>query len=239
LNSRSEQSTKTSDARPLSAAELLSALQAKFSANFDVSRPSLALAIDVEQQARALSNASKFLERLAGDSPHQCVLAKCLDEIFGDSICALYLAYCGMNVPARMLLRRSLELGLLVVAYWDSPVDFWNWREHDGDIRFATLYAHLQSDGYKTLCRRQLKVSEVDASGTLKGLDILYRELSNVVHPKPYNFSTAGVGAYSFQPEDLALTLSYAARVHTAIATILSARFLDIAELLHPVPSHQ
>ena len=72
-----------------------------------------------------------------------------------------------------------------------------------------------------------------------KGLKTLYSELSNVVHPKLYNFSTAGVGAYSFQPEDLVLTLSYAAKVHTAIATILSARFLDIAELLHPAPSHQ
>jgi len=232
LNLHSEQSSNASDARPLSAVELLSALNQKFLANFESSRSYLVLAEEVERQARALSLASEYLEGVAGAVPHQRALAKGLDEIFGDSMCAVYLASCGMNVPARMLLRRSLELGLVVAAYWDSPVSFWTWREHDGDIRFATLLSHVGSDGYKTLCQRQETVSQVDPTGAFQGLDTLYGELSDVVHPKPDNFSTAGVNAYSFQPDDLRKTLSYAGQVHSAIATILSARFAGLVKIL-------
>lgn len=224
-----------SDARPLTVDELLSALQLKFTENFSASRPHAQDAIDVERQARALSAASKHLHEVAADSAHQRELANYLDEVFGDSVCAIYLSCCGMNVPARMLLRRSLELGLAVAAYWDSPVDFWTWRDHDGDIRFATLSAYLKSPGYKTLCRKQSQVSSVDCAETLQDLDSLYGELSNIVHPKPYNFTTAGANAYAFSEDGLKLTLSYARQVLYAISTILSARFAQLSTSLHPL----
>jgi len=236
LKPRSEQSGTRPDATPLSADELLSALHSKFCANFDASRPSLVDATEAERQARALSNAGQYLERLAGNVPHQRELAACLDEIFADSICAIYLASCGLHAPARMLLRRSLELGLVVAAYWDSPVDFWNWREHDADIRFTILCTYLQSDGYKSLLAHQPTISQMDAGQTLSALAKLYSELSNVVHPKAHNFSTAGVNAFAFRAGDLAKTLSYATRVHSAIANILAARFAELEEILLPTP---
>lgn len=239
MNSDIEHASIAADARPLSAGELLTALHLKFSANFSSSRSMHAMAVEVERQARSLTAASNQLQELSNNSSHQSALIKCLDEIFGDSMCALYLACCGMNVPARMLLRRSLELGLVVAAYWDSPVDYWNWQVHDEDIRFTTLFAHVQSAGYKTLCEREPIVSKVDASDTYKGLERLYRDLSNVVHPKPYNFSTTGVSAYSFQSTDMEKTLSYASQVLSAIAIILAARFAPLSALCPRASEHQ
>ena len=64
--------------------------------------------------ARTLASARDYLETRADTAQHQRELARYLDEVFGDLICALYLTFCGMNVPARMLLRRSLELGLVI-----------------------------------------------------------------------------------------------------------------------------
>lgn len=232
-----DQALSAPDARPLTVEELLSALHLKFSDNFRASKLHADRANEVERQARALSVASKMLEKAAGDSTHQRELARYLDEVFGDSICAVYLSCCGMNVPARMLLRRSLELGLVVAAYWDSPVDFWTWREHDGDIRFATLCAHIRSAGYNTLCQKQTHVSSVDSSKVLQDIDSLYGDLSNVVHPKPYNFSTAGANAYVFNDETLSKTLSYAGRVLTTIASLLATRFAELIPVLHPSQS--
>ena len=222
----------TPDAKPKSVEELLTSLHHKFSSNFDLARPSIILATDVERRARALSIARDYLEKLAADAQHQRELAFCLDEVFGDAICALYLTFCGMNVPARMLLRRSLELGLVVGAYWDSPVNFWNWKTHDSDIRFSELSGHLKSAGYKTMCERQSEIAKVDSKDVLENLDRLYSQLSNVVHPKPYNFATAGINAYSFDPDELRKTLSFALTVLSSISTILSARFAALSPIL-------
>lgn len=159
------------DVRPRTVEELLSALHQKFSDNFSASKSQIDLAKNAERKARVFSAASDRLKTAAGDLAHQRERARRLDEVFGDSICAIYLSCCGLNAPARMLLCRVLELGLVVSACWDSPVEFWTWREHDGDIRFATLCSLLRSDGYKTLCKKQTTVSEVDCSEALKNID--------------------------------------------------------------------
>ena len=234
MNSDFGRANTVADVRPLNAGELLSALHLKFADNFNGSRSMHTQAIEVERQARSLAGTSSQLQRLSSNSPHQFALIKCLDEIFGDSMCALYLACCGMTVPARMLLRRSLELGLVVVAYWDSPVDYWNWQEHDEDIRFSTLFAHLQSPAYKTMCQQQFPVSSVDSSDSLNSLEKLYKDLSNVVHPKPYNFSTAGATAYSFQSADMTKTLAYASQILSVISITLAARFASLSSICDP-----
>lgn len=236
LQAKSEESGNGADARPRSAEDLLSALHTKFSGNFDAAKPVLQTATEAERQARILSTSSEILKRQAGDVPHQRALVACLDEIFADSICAIYLACCGLNVPARMLLRRSLELGLVVTAYWDSAVDYWSWRDHDADIRFSELCTFLQSDGYKSLLAHQRTVSQVDAAETLRALPGLYAELSNVVHPKAYNFSTAGLRAFEFRADDLAETLSYATKVSSGLSIILAARFAELGEIVTPAP---
>ena len=60
----------------------------------------------------------------------------------------------------------------------------------------------------------------------------LYAELSNVVHPKAYNFSTAGPRAFEFRANDLATTLSYATKVSSGLSIILAARFAELGEIV-------
>jgi hypothetical protein len=220
------------DVRNLSVEELLASLHLKFSSNFEAAKQTLSAATEAEHKARLLSTASIHLGRLAGQEPHQEALAKCLDEVFADSMCAIYLACCGMHVAAGMLMRRSLELGFVVTAYWDAPADFWAWREHDADISFSQICDYLQSNGYRSLLSHQKAVSPADATETLKTVGALYRDLSNVVHPKTYNFATAGASSFNFHSGDLVKSLSYANRVHTAIANVLSARFTELAAIL-------
>ncbi|MDL1888330.1 hypothetical protein FBQ96_01875 [Nitrospirales bacterium NOB] len=213
------------DARPLSTVELLQALHSKFSINFSQSQPSLPLADHVERQARMLSDVAEQLRCEAGQSNHQSALAGYLDEIFGDCMCALYLASCGLCVPAQMLLRRALELGLTVVAYWDSPVDFWKWREHDGDIRFTELCSYLEAPAYTTFLRHQRNGATVDLRPPLSELFPLYRDLSNVVHPKPRNFTTKPGGGYSFKHEEFVRTVQLSENVYQVLLNLMIERF--------------
>lgn len=213
------------DARPLSTVELLQALHSKFSVNFAESQTSLALAEHVEHQARMLSLATEQLRAEAGESVHQAALATYLDEIFGDCMCALYLASCGLCVPAQMLLRRALELGLAVVAYWDAPVDFWKWREHDGDIRFTELCSYLESAAYKTFLKHQFLGVTADLSDLLLELTPLYRDLSNVVHPNPKNFTTKPGGGYLFRKDDFTKTVQLSEKVYGILTKLMIKRF--------------
>lgn len=222
------------DTRPLSVDEVLSALHKKFSQNFTASKAEINKAGRSEQLARSLSVCASHLEELAGDARHRKLLAKYLDEIFADSVCALYLAGLGLTVPARTLLRRLLELGVVVLAYWDSPADFWNWRDHDGDIRFSELNARLTSNGYATFLSNLPRPTPVDARVVFGGINFLYGELSNVVHPKPYNFVTTAQAAYAFDEAAFAETIRLAEQVYSSLYSMILARF---PELSHESPT--
>lgn len=221
--SDNQNSNEKIDARPLSVAEVLEALHTKFSDNFETCKSVLFEAEQAEEKARIISAMSARLHTMAGENAHQRQLAMYVDEIFGDSICAIYLASCGLHVPAQMLLRRSLELGLVIAAYWDSPADFWQWREHDGDIRFAALSTTLSSAGYITFLNKLPRAQPVEAS-LFAGLQSLYSDLSNVVHPKPYNFATT-TSNYSFSATNFTRTMNLSKRTYTYISEIIKARF--------------
>jgi hypothetical protein len=214
------------DKRPLALPEMLAALQDKFAKNFASSIPLQAEATAAEHAASSIWRIGHHLKPLAAEYEHQRELVSYLDEIFGDAVCALYLSCCGLTVASRTVLRRSLELGLVVVSYWDSPSDFWQWRAHDGDIRFSTLLAHLQSDGYKTFLARIPRPQAVDVSALTIGVEKLYSELSNVVHPKPYNFATRERAAgYAFDSTEFRKTAALGQEVFTCLQKLLEARF--------------
>lgn len=82
----------------------------------------------------------------------------------------------------------------------------------------------------------QRTVSQVDATETLRALPRLYADLSNIVHPKAYNFSTAGPRAFEFRADDLAKTLSYATKVSSGLSIILAARFAELGEVVVSSP---
>jgi hypothetical protein len=215
---------RQADSRPLSASELLERLHKKFAQNFASSVSFQVRAATAEQLARTLWEKRSGLNA-PNRQRHQDELSVYLDEIFGDCVCALYLASCGLNVPARTLLRRSLELGLAITSYWDSPVEFWQWRMHDGDIKFSSLLAQLQTEGYSTFLAQLPRDKPPDISGTLERVRKLYSDLSNVVHPKPYNFSTGSGNGYDFSAGEYDRTVTYAEQVARALIELLDARF--------------
>jgi hypothetical protein len=219
----------TSDFRLLSIAELSNALHKKFSDNFHASQLVIREAKEAEIKSRQLSSYASYLKRISGDLPHQNLLANYMDEIFGDSVCALYLASIGLIVPARMLMRRSLELGLVVVAYWDSPANFWQWQDHDNDICFSTIVTWLSSTGYITFLNKLTRPFPADAKSIFGKLPALYRDLSNVVHPKPYNFATGGDNQrYDFDRVTFSETINLLDKLQSSLLEIVSARFPEI-----------
>jgi len=219
---------RPADAKPLTTDELLEALHKKFGENFSASKSGRHQADAAEAQARKISEvAQELFARTAPDS-HQSLLATYLDEVFADAICALFLASCGLNVPARMLLRRSLELGVVVVAYWDDPASFYQWRDHDCDVRFSTLIAQLTREGYLTLLAKVNAGTRIDEKAVFGGLAALYGDLSDVVHPKPHNFATGGKRNYSFESDEFSCTVALAERVYRAVLGTLRARFPDL-----------
>lgn len=213
------------DSRPLSVVELLAAVHAKFSENFELSKEVLVEAAGPEHLARAIASATEHMSQDIGGLKHRPILISYLDEIFGDSVSAIYLASCGLHVPAKMLLRRSLELGLVVAAYWDNPSEFWQWRDHDADIRFSVLCATLSNAGYSSFLQTLPGQIEPVPEPRLEKIEKLYGELSNVVHPKPYNFSTKQSKSYKFDKDDFLATVKISTQTYTEIFEILKRRF--------------
>jgi hypothetical protein len=215
------------DKRRRSSSELLHELHRKFSTNFTAGIAHSILVADVEARAKKLCDARVRLREIS-IGEHQRQLTLYLDEIFGDSICACYLSFCGMQIPARALLRRCLELGAAIAAYWDSPVQFWGWKEHDEDIRFSALFAHLQSAGFRTFCEKENPGTTDELVALSKVTELTYRELSDVIHPKPQKFATQFTDAYTFRVDDLRETLKLGESVQKIICGLLAARFSEL-----------
>lgn len=224
-NIRVASDTEAGDSRPLSVTELLSALNNKFRENYQTSATHQDFAKDAERLARKVSETAANLRAVAGSNDHQKYLADSVYEIFGDSVTALYLSCCGLVIPAKMLMRRSLELGMVVVSYWDNPASFHQWREHDGDIRFSDLLASVTAPGYLTYVSKLNGRKPEDIQKDFHGLAGLYSELSNVVHPKPYNIVTANPDAYGFDVEAYKAAISLSERTYESIYSVLNARF--------------
>lgn len=216
---------ESGDARPLSVSELLSALNNKFLENYQTSATHHDYAKNAERLARKVSETAVHLRALAGGNDHQKYLADSVYEIFGDSVTALYLSCCGLVTPAKMLMRRSLELGMVVVSYWDNPAAFHQWREHDGDIRFSDLLAGVTTPGYLTYASKLTGRKPEDIQKDFHGLAGLYSALSNVVHPKPYNMVATNPDAYGFDEVAFKAAVSLSERTYGSIYNVLNARF--------------
>jgi hypothetical protein len=215
------------DHRPVSLEKILLGLQAKFGTNLTAALPFAGLAQQHEVRSRRFGLAREFMAAQANQT-HQKELALKVDEVFGDFVCALYLAYCGMDVPARMLVRRALELTLVIVSCWDRPAEYWAWQTHDEDVSFTKIHQYLFSSGYKTFLEKE-GVSDVSKLvDCLTKLQSIYSDLSNVVHPKPYNFETDSAHPFVFSKAELEKTLSLIGRGQTKLLQLLIFRFPDL-----------
>ncbi|WP_128850327.1 hypothetical protein [Burkholderia catarinensis] len=225
------------DTKSVELETILAALHAKFAGN-----QAEAIAYTREMRpADALPalffHVSEFLYGKKDSAVHEKLLAQYLKEVFADGVCATYLAFSGLDTPARVLLRRMLELGYVVLAYYDNPAKFWDWNSNDKDISFSELESTLGSEGYITFLSHASKIDVTNYRKTILSLRSAYSELSNVVHPKPYNFETTVDDAFRFSAPHLQNVLSLQDTIHKGLLVLIFCRFplaLEHAEKIDP-----
>jgi hypothetical protein len=188
-------------------------LHEKFSENLRAAVASeVILLAETERKARAVNEVSAVLRESATLTKTQQEILCIFDEVFADLIGSIYLASVALDNPARMLLRRSLELGLATVYLWDMPHLYWTWKQHDGDLNFREMVDHISSLPYSTFvaadCPTYTAGPLIDATLANK----LYRKLSNIVHGKISDFESNSPTRFVYVHEEwkshLALTRS-------------------------------
>lgn len=218
------------DTRNVEFATILSALHAKFAQN----QAKATVHVCDNKMSDALSttffHVSEFLHQAQDLKAHERLLAQYLKEVFADGVCATYLAFSGLDTPARILIRRMLELGYVFLAYFDNPARFWDWNSSDKDISFSDLESTLGSEGYIKFLSHASDVDTPTYRKTISSLRAVYGELSNVVHPKPYNFETNVDDAFGFNPTHLENVLRILSTVHKGLLFLIFCRFPSVLE---------
>lgn len=216
---------------------ILAALHAKFAGNQAEAIAYARERLSADTPPSLFFHVSEFLCGKEDPAVHEKLLAQYLKEVFADGVCATYLAYSGLDTPARVLLRRMLELGYVVLAYYDNPAKFWDWNSNDKDISFSELETTLGSEGYISFLSHASEIDATNYRKTINSLRLAYSELSNVVHPKPYNFETTVDDAFRFSAPHLQNVLDLQETVHKGLLVLIFSRFplaLEHVEKIYP-----
>jgi hypothetical protein len=212
------------------AKELLQGLHSHFGSNINSLTPAVVTLIDrIDLYSRVTDEIRVIILRLYCNGDKQKIsCAELLGEIFSDFSQAMYLFSVGLIVPARMLIRRALELGLAFLYMWDMPHEYWGWAEHGDDLSFTGMIEHLSSPKYATHL--------ANVRGTLafnqRAIREMYRSLSETVHGKhddlpplsPRRFDLVDVGI----DKHLQLTIN----VQRSLVDMWCGRFCEIRELV-------
>lgn len=216
------------DIRPRPFPDLLQSLHDKFGVNLGLAKSRAEIAGKCELTSRIIQHIGVLLGKNAAVLEHQKLIAKSFDELFGDLTCAIYFAFCALDNPSRMILRRALELGLVCLAYWDDPRLFWQWKAHDGEVRFSDLFATVSNKGYMQFLSEEGWCTEGDVQLPLNVLKNEYSKLSNVVHPKLYNFETDLPHRFQFSESDLLTSIQAISMVEKSLLQLFLCRFRTI-----------
>ena len=201
---------------------LLIDLNQKFQENFKLtSQASPTMLVEVERKARVFTGLGEELRTIA-DSTTRKELCSILDEVFADLIVSIYLAFCSLDKPANMSLRRALEVSVAFVYLWDNASMYWSWKTHDKDLSFETMTSELKSPGYASFLQNEGSSFEEVHIKTLRDL---YRELSNEVHGKLSSFETKLESKFSYDKDDINSHLIKMDSAQSALIKIFSGRF--------------
>lgn len=137
---------------------------------------------------------------------------------------------CGIDIPAQMLLRRSLELGIGFIYLWDLPHVFYAWTDLNKDLIFQKMIEHLNSEEYKIL------INKINHSFDYKNTQMiddtiakeLYRDLSNVIHGKMFTFESGIPQRFKFIQEDYDKGIALIKKIELLLLDLWNKRFQDI-----------
>ncbi len=132
------------------------------------------------------------------NSKHHSICCSIYDEMFSDGVSALYLASHAMNKPAKIVLRRILELGVASVYLWDMPHIAHSWNDYDFNLSFTEMLNHVNSQGYLAYAASENEQPiELCIFPTSK-LQKIYGNLSDIVHGKITTFESFLPGRFTF-----------------------------------------
>jgi hypothetical protein len=206
-------------------------LHEKFGRNLELSLNSAESLKKVELKARSFIRIGELFPTLYELSATQLEISQIFRELFADSICALYFAACALDRPAQMALRRVLELGIAVVYLWDLPHAFYAWKDHEVDLNFGDMLAHLESSGYRSYVAHSLAIAEIRLVDIHRA-NTLYGNLSDTVHGKLKTFETPLDTAFNHSGADWEESTQVASEVCDVLLSLWRARFPRLAEAL-------
>jgi hypothetical protein len=219
--------------KPEKATAIFEKLSDKFGANL---RGALAVSIDQlrssELKARACAEVGRILSEDQRLSTTQMEIICIFNEIFGDLICSLYFAGCGLDRPAQMVLRRVLDLGIAIVYLWDIPHVFWGWKKHDEDLNFNEMLEHLGSQAYIAYLQStnsNFRGSQLFDEGEARKI---YRELSNAIHGKITTFESVLPDRFAHTAQDWKAHLALVESVENLLLDLWKNRFDEIEQKL-------
>jgi len=135
-------------------------------------------------------------------SVHHDVCIKIFNEIIADTSSSLYLSACAIDKPAKIVLRRVLELGVASIYLWDMPHIVYSWKNHDEDLSFSDMLKHITNQGYIDYFTENEKIDGKVCVIDTKKAQRIYGELSDVVHGKITSFETDLPNKFTFERED-------------------------------------
>jgi hypothetical protein len=169
-------------------------------------------------------------------SKHHAECCQIFDELFSDSVSALYLATCAINKPALVILRRVLELGVAAVYLWDMPHMTYAWKKHDQDLSFSEMLKHVNSEGYKSYVSDEVGSKIESDLFPASRCQKIYGALSDVVHGKRGSFESPLPDKYTFREKDWYGFISLAESVLKILIDGYSIRFMIKDYILNKIP---
>lgn len=210
---------------------LFRSLAKKFSTNFECAladQKALPIFEIVERKARVFPEVGRVLAEVASTSETQREILVLSHEIFSDIVCSAMLGAFAFDPAAQMVLRRALELGIAAVYLFDLPHRFWGWKAHDLDLSYRDMVDHLSSASYTTFISKLGGAADSPPSFDEASANALYRELSNIVHPKVATFESVLQDRFAYNQEDWLRRLEQMNQVEDLLLAIWTARFAPI-----------
>jgi len=146
--------------------------------------------------ARAISEIGQILS-LSSLSKHRLNCCGIFDEIFSDTISAVYLATCSIDNPAKIVLRRVVEMGVSAMYLWDMPHTYYGWELLGEDLSFSEMIAHLNSAGYRQYVAVETG-KQIENEIILVKIKDHYGTLSDVVHGRITFFTSKLPDRFTF-----------------------------------------
>lgn len=146
-------------------------------------------------------------------------------EVFADIVLSAYYTGCGLYIPAKMELRRALELGIGIVYLWDLPHSFWGWKCHDNDLNFNDMLEHINRASYRTYIQqinKEYTGDDLFENGSAKNL---YRDLSNNVHGKITTHVSNLANGFSYDKQQVESNLLIIKKVEVLLLSLYKKRY--------------